>query len=877
MDRGVSRIPGLFRDPGRREEERVTYSQQNLPGLVVGPSQLGSQIDRDIERYMQRDAERRAAATRSVNPEQAPPQMRLDLRAEESPTPVSGVMVDRGGRPIFSGGQEFLSVANLASMSPEDRRTGRTFGTQEQTISRRSDDYSPKPQPRRRERFSPANTPEKMASKIEARGAETSEEKALALVQEFKEYAGADDREFLDSYAQDLTDNINATAREAAKRRDPSTAQTGTPGFVGEDLTNERYERGGFDTRTLRTPGPRSMAVARRDPDRENLRAEAGVLSEELGGDQVPPYMMEVRNRGRRGQLDGSVTRIDPNSVGKTALDVLEDQDKTAAFLRTTEVTMADRAKDLREQERTPAMSSSGLNAAMQQGRARRFTQQELDARLAQDENFTGVGLYRKSADKPAEVIYPVMRDGMPVTTTRTVPDGMFGSREVEEPLYRIGEPQARTFDDSREMVRNALGPTRRNPKLADRDKQIGPAVLIESPGYRINYEKKGAESQFDFFGELANAGSVMPRDVRSDMRDLAEASITGQMPVVVRPQRGAAPERTTKPMRGSVASLYSNINPKTPRNPAGQDSPVDTAGKQLRAFLQEAAEIRPVNRAELAEAAQIIGNRFGVSASDAISASVTADPGRPLFAPGSFAEKMLMQARAEQSGQYRPVDLFDESDIGAGMERIAEDIRLDEEMYQGGPVDDGRDINMDDLDGQYNEAAGGMSKGGYSVFNPMERPGGTVIEGLSETSQQLEQLVGRDVMESYVDYAKQFIPDIPGQEGNREAQARMVVEQALLDNPEIVAPDSLRRSNQSQLAIAEAISNQLNRPVATSVDPALNTTRAQRAIAEREQRAMQVANQLAEQARAHARPQASVINTSGYSALNAPAPQRRI
>jgi hypothetical protein len=792
--------------------------------------------------------------------------MRLDLRAEESPTPVSGVMVDRGGRPIFSDGKEFLSVANLASMSPEDRRTGRTFGTQEQTISRRSDDYSPKPQPRRRERFSPANTPEKMASKLEARGAKTQEEQALQLLQQYYEYAGGKTREFVDDYAQELTDNINATAREAAKRRDPSTADTGTPGFVGEDLTNEKYERGGFDTRTLKTPGPRSMAEARRDPDRENLRAEAGVLSEELGGDQVPPYMMEVRNRGRRGQLDGSVTRIDPNSVGKTALDVLEDPDKTAAFLRTTEVTMADRAKDLRKQEHTPVMSSTGLNTAMQQGRARRFTQQELDARLAQDKKFTGVGLYRKSADDPTgQVIYPAMRDGMPVTITRTVPDGRFGSREVEEPLYRIGEPQARTFDDSREMVRNALGPTRRNPKLTSEDKQIGPAVLMESPGYRINYEADGAETQFDFFGELANAGSVMPRDVRSDMRDLAEASITGQMPVMVPPQRGAAPKRTTKPMRGSVASLYSNINPKTPRNRGGQDSPVETAGKQLRAFLQEAAEIRPVNRAELAEAAQIIGNRFGVSASDAISASVTADPGRPLFAPGSFAEKMLMQARAEQSGQYRPVDLFDESDIGAGMERIAEDIRLDEEMYQGGPVDDGRDINMDDFDGEYNEAAGGMSKGGYSVFNPMERPGSTVTEGLSETSQQLEQLVGRDVMESYVDYAKQFIPDIPGQE------------QALLDNPEIVAPDSLRRSNQSQLAIAEAIGNQLNRPVTTSVDPGLNTSRAQRAIAEREQRAMQVANQLAEQARAHARPQASVINTSGYSALNAPAPQRRI
>ena len=45
-------------------------------------------------------------------------------------------------------------------------------------------------------------------------------------------------------------------------------------------------------------------------------------------------------------------------------------------------------------------------------------------------------------------------------------------------------------------------------------------------------------------------------------------------------------------------------------------------AGKQLRAFLQEAAEIRPVNRAELVEAAEIIGGRFGIGASEAISAA---------------------------------------------------------------------------------------------------------------------------------------------------------------------------------------------------------------------------------------------------------------
>ena len=50
------------------------------------------------------------------------------------------------------------------------------------------------------------------------------------------------------------------------------------------------------------------------------------------------------------------------------------------------------------------------------------------------------------------------------------------------------------------------------------------------------------------------------------------------------------------------------------------------------------------------------------------------------------FTEQILNQARAERSGNFREVDFFDESDIGAGMERIPEDIRLDEEIYQGGP-----------------------------------------------------------------------------------------------------------------------------------------------------------------------------------------------
>ena len=97
-------------------------------------------------------------------------------------------------------------------------------------------------------------------------------------------------------------------------------------------------------------------------------------------------------------------------------------------------------------------------------------------------------------------------------------------------------------------MVRDALGPVETNPRLRG-EKYVGPAPLVERSGYRKNYEDQGAPSQYEFFEELANAGSVMPPDVRSDMRDLAEAAETGEMPMM------SGQKRVTVPIRGSVES----------------------------------------------------------------------------------------------------------------------------------------------------------------------------------------------------------------------------------------------------------------------------------------------------------------------------------
>ena len=400
MDRGVSNIPGVFRDPGpaRSREQRVSYSQQNLPGLAYS-SRPQPQVERDIKNYIERKARQQMAATRQENTAQAPTQMRLDLSSEKPPVSMMQVMVDQSGRPILGrdSGQAFLT--NVSEMSAEDIATGRSFGTDEEQFKRVNNNPTPAARPSRPSRFGPANTPDKMSAKLDKRGATTPTEKAFEQLAAYRAATGMGGDAGLREYAQELVDEINLQTREAAKRRDPSTAETGMPSYVGEDLTNEKYERGGFDTRTQdNTPGPRSIAASRRDQTppglREYPRAQAGVLSEEMGGDQVPPYIMEVPNRGPSGQLDGTVTRIDPNQV----VQVIEDNDQTASFMRSKDVSMSEKAKELQKEERTPAISSTGLNLAAAQNRARLLTPDEI---AAQDKkvkgDFTGKGLIKKT------------------------------------------------------------------------------------------------------------------------------------------------------------------------------------------------------------------------------------------------------------------------------------------------------------------------------------------------------------------------------------------------------------------------------------------------------------------------------------------------
>ena len=98
---------------------------------------------------------------------------------------------------------------------------------------------------------------------------------------------------------------------------------------------------------------------------------------------------------------------------------------------------MSEKAKELQKEERTPAISSTGLNLAAAQNRARLLTPDEI---AAQDKkvkgDFTGKGLIKKPEDprrktskKPGtSIVYPAKDfEGNPKTITRDVPDGLYG------------------------------------------------------------------------------------------------------------------------------------------------------------------------------------------------------------------------------------------------------------------------------------------------------------------------------------------------------------------------------------------------------------------------------------------------------------------
>ena len=173
--------------------------------------------------------------------------MRLDLIGETAC--LNDGTVDQSGRPILAG----IAVKHFPTCRDERQHSyGPPFGTDEEQFKRVNNNPTPVARPSRPSRFGLANTPDKMSAKLDKRGATTPTEKAFEQLAAHRAATGMGGDAGLREYAQELVDEINLQTREAAKRRDPSTAETGMPSYVGRSdkrSTSERLVPGRRTTR----------------------------------------------------------------------------------------------------------------------------------------------------------------------------------------------------------------------------------------------------------------------------------------------------------------------------------------------------------------------------------------------------------------------------------------------------------------------------------------------------------------------------------------------------------------------------------------------------------------------------------------------------
>ena len=674
------------------------------------------------------------------------------------------------------------------------------------------------------------NTPERLETFLRGRKEKGQQlntgQLAFLEVQEQRRIAPAEQQAFLAEYAEELKDILNAeTFPERRGNQDSG-------GFIGEDLTGETVKRKGFNEKTQReAPNPRE-------------RPPVSYIDDD-GGAGIPRGLIQV---GARNPATGKLTEvanINPNQV----VDVVEDLDKTAGFMRSTEIALAEQVSGLLDEGKTPVMVQSALDRAEQQGRFIRLPEEQrlkniqAAKKAGKKDTYIGdlitpeyqrvKGGIRVTGEKRVPV-YEATAPGLgQLTTTRVVPatgqiqDVLNRTQIREELLYRVGSPVNRDFDAARAAVVDAAGPTRRS-----QNKQVVGSIaagpLVDHVGVRYNLEQQGRiPNQAEFFKEISTGKSIIPEDVADSYKNiLAAAAATGEMPVRFMerdPETGKKrPVVSSKPMRGSVESLYSNINPKTGRNRQGTDSPESAAGKQLRAFLQETP--RAVNKEELLQAAFVIGERFKVSPAATIAAAAARvpdprrkgqsmpanDPGRPLFAEGSYSAELLRQAVAERSGTGREVDLFAEPGLDVPVPR-AGGLKgfTDEEADQVLGIL--QDAGLEQEAGRSRNMVADLQEAGYTVIDPAR--GSTPITPTSSFATGVE---GSDPLQSYVNLAKEFTM-------GDERQARYIVEQALIDNPRLVPEGGLQRAGISDLAVAEAIRTRMNQPVDVLRSPSRN------------------------------------------------------
>lgn len=264
----------------------------------------------------------------------------------------------------------------------------------------------------------------------------------------------------------------------------------------------------------------------------------------QVSADINPYYTVEVparvpREGGRSGTwttetaqgFRPAVARIDPSQVIDSEVmnrrkgrdgNFTGESDNTASFQRERPITIGDLVKEAMNEERTPVITASALEAARAAGRARSLPPGERDRNL--------VGYMRPPGTDSEVPVYAVTdREGDRKVTEVTRPDPKDPLRGVVKELeeyFRVGNPYNRNDQALREQIASALG--------ASADGQYGPAPVLGNQWDRTYAEKTFQSPKFEAFLRELAGGSFMqePDEANSSYKLLADALITGELKV---------------------------------------------------------------------------------------------------------------------------------------------------------------------------------------------------------------------------------------------------------------------------------------------------------------------------------------------------------
>ena len=173
-------------------------------------------------------------------------------------------------------------------------------------------------------------------------------------------------------------------------------------------------------------------------------------------------FLRDRKNRITDKTEGGRRATLDPQQIVETRD---KDPDNVYSSERSEEVNLGQKVKELSNEAETKVIGRSALENLYREGRyapIQTMTPEELAAAFSQyginpEKPGTFAGVLDVGTETSQPVFAPETKDG-PLKGKRTVPDGWYGSKEIEDQIFRIGNPMKYDAEQLRAELAPYLG-----------------------------------------------------------------------------------------------------------------------------------------------------------------------------------------------------------------------------------------------------------------------------------------------------------------------------------------------------------------------------------------------------------------------------------